>query len=245
MIQMRICASIARRSPTTVVLLQSLRLTVCIVAVLSLAAGQASGQTASMDAQTTTTNPPPKLETAEPKWSFSAEVDTYVVPEGQDYAQPTVTADRDWLHLEARYNYEALRTGSTWLGYNFSGGNKLEWAITPMVGGVFGDMYGVAPGYEGSLNWWKLELYSQGEYVFDTGEPSASYFYNWSELSLAPVDWFHFGLVAQRTRVYQTNRDIQRGPLVGFTFKRVDFTAYFYNIDESNPTYAFAISLNF
>jgi hypothetical protein len=29
-----------------------------------------------------------------------------------------------------------------------------------MLGGVFGDTTGIAPGYKGSLNWWKLELYS-------------------------------------------------------------------------------------
>jgi hypothetical protein len=245
MIEMKLCAPSARRSPATAALFQSLRLLACMMAVLNLAAGQASAQTASAASATTTTNPPPELEAAEPKWTFSASVETYVIPDGQDYAQPTVTADRDWLHLEARYNYEALHTGSAWLGYNFAGGKKLEWAITPMVGGVFGDMYGVAPGYEGTLTWWKLELYSQGEYVFDTADSSASFFYNWSTLSLAPVDWFHFGLVAQRTHTYQTNRDIQRGPLVGFTYKRVDVTAYFYNIDESHPTYSFAISLSF
>jgi hypothetical protein len=216
-----------------------------VLAVLGLAARQASGQTSSITSQSATTNQPPKLEAAEPKWSFSAAVDTYIVPDGRDYAQPTVTADHDWLHLEARYNNEALYTGSAWLGYNFSGGEKLEWAITPMVGGVFGDLYGVAPGYEGSLTWWKLDLYSEGEYVFDTGEPSASYFYNWSELSLAPVNWFRFGLVTQRTHTYKTNRDIQRGLLAGFIYKRVDFTAYFFNIDESKPTYVFAIALNF
>src|SRR5215471_14969060 len=142
---MRICAPSAKRSLTTAVFLQSLHLLACTVAVLNLAAGQASGQTASATSATATTNPSPKLETVEPKWTFSASVDTYVIPDGQDYAQPTVTADRDWLHLEARYNDEALHPGSAWLGYNFSGGKELEWAITPMVGGVFGDIYGVAP----------------------------------------------------------------------------------------------------
>ena len=39
-----------------------------------------------------------------------------------------------------------------------------------MLGGVFGDTTGIAPGYKGSLSWWKLELYSEGEYVFDAGE---------------------------------------------------------------------------
>ena len=83
--------------------------------------------------------------------------------------------------------------------------------LRPMIGGVFGDTTGIAPGYKGSLTWRKLELYSEGEYVFDTGSTSDSFFYNWSELTLAPVEWFRFGLVTQRTRVYKTDRDTQRG----------------------------------
>ena len=43
-----------------------------------------------------------------------------------------------------------------------------------------GSAKGVAPGYKGSLGWRKLELYSEGEYVFDTGDRSASFFYSWS-----------------------------------------------------------------
>ena len=163
-----------------------------------------------------TNSAPLAAEADEKAWSFSASVYTYIVPDDRDYVQPTFTADRGWLHLEARYNYEALETGSAWVGYNFSGGEKLAWEFTPMLGGVFGDTTGIAPGYKGSLSWWKLELYSEGEYVFDTGDSSDSFFYNWSELTLAPVDWFRFGLVTQRTRVYQTDRDIQRGLLVGF-----------------------------
>ena len=76
----------------------------------------------------------------------------------------------------------------------------------------------IARGYKGSLSWWKLELYSQGEYVFDTTDSSESSFYNWSELTLAPADWFRFGMVTQRTRLYQTDREIQRGFLVGFSY---------------------------
>jgi hypothetical protein len=109
------------------------------------------------------------------------------VPDSGNYLQPTFTADRGWLHLEARYNYESLDTGSAWLGYNFSGGETLAWEFTPMIGGVFGDTHGIAPGYKGSLSWRKLELYSEGEYVFDTAIPRDSFFYNWSELTLAPV----------------------------------------------------------
>lgn len=167
------------------------------------------------------------------------------MPDSRDYVQPTITADRAWLHLEARYNYEALDTGSAWVGYNFAGGEKLAWEFTPMLGGVFGETAGVAPGCKGSLSWWKLELYSEGEYVFDTRDSSESFFYNWSELTLAPVDWLRFGLVTQRTRAYQTDRDIQRGFLVGLSYKKVSFTTYVFNPDESRPIVVLSVGANF
>ena len=178
-------------------------------------------------------------------WSFSASAYTYFVADDRDYVQPTFTADRGWLHLEARYSYEAFDTGSAWLGYNFSGGESLTWEITPMIGGVFGDTTGVAPGYKGSLGWLKLELYSEGEYVFDTGSSADSFFYNWSELTLAPAEWFRFGLVTQRTRVYHTDREIQRGLLAGFSFKRVTLTGHVFNPDNDKPMVVVAVALTF
>ena len=193
-------------------------------------------------ANTTTT---PAEEADEKAWSFSAAAATYIVPNDQEYVQPTFTADRDWLHLEARYNYENLETGSVWVGYNLSGGEKLEWELTPMLGGVFGNTTGIAPGYKGLLSWWKLELYSEGEYVFDTGNSARSFFYSWSELSIAPVDWFRFGVVGQRTRAYRTDVDIQRGLLVGFTYKEMDFTTYAFNLDQDKPTWVFSVGVSF
>src|SRR3954470_23865086 len=111
----------------------------------------------------------PLAQTTTEPWSISASAYTYIVSDSSNYVQPTFTADRGWLHLEARYNYEALDTGSAWVGYNFGGGEKLVWEFTPLVGGVFGDTIGVAPGYKGSLGWRKVELYSEGELVFDSG----------------------------------------------------------------------------
>jgi hypothetical protein len=215
-----------------------------MLAALVLCTCPASGQTTT-NAPVATNAPPPAIENDAKTWSFSASVYGYLVPDSRDYAQPTITADRNWLHLEARYNYEALDTGSAWVGYNFGGGEKLAWELTPMLGGVFGDMTGIAPGYKGSLSWWKLELYSEGEYVFDTGNSSDSFFYNWSELSLAPVDWLRFGMVTQRTRAYQTDREIQRGLLVGLSYKAVGFTTYVFNPDESRPTIVLAVGVNF
>jgi hypothetical protein len=217
-----------------------------IMVAFVLAAVRSQAQDATTNATPATNSVPEAIEAAdEKKWAFSASAYSYFVPDDHEYVQPTIAFDRGWLHLEARYNYENLDTGSAWVGYNFSGGKKLEWEFTPMVGGVFGDTSGVAPGYKGSVRWWKLELYSEGEYVFDSEVHSDSFFYNWSELSLAPVDWFRFGFVAQRTRAYKSNVDIQRGFLVGFTYKKIDLATYVFNPDESKPTTVMAVTLNF
>jgi hypothetical protein len=191
------------------------------------------------------TTPAFTKEADEKTWSFSVSASTYIVPDDQEYVQPTFIADRGWLHLETRYNYENLETGSVWVGYNFGGGEKLEWEFTPMLGGVFGNTTGIAPGYKLSLAYWKFELSSEGEFVFDTGNSEGSFFYNWSELSLSPVDWFRFGLVGQRTRAYQAGVDIQRGLLVGFSYKKIDFTTYVFNLDQGKPTWVFAAGVSF
>ena len=97
------------------------------------------------------TTPAFTKEADEKAWSFSISASTYIVPNDQEYVQPTFIADRGWLHLETRYNYENLETGSVWVGYNFGSGEKLEWEFTPMLGGVFGNTTGIAPGYKLSL----------------------------------------------------------------------------------------------
>jgi len=216
-----------------------------IIAILGTEVIAASAQTAVTNAPASTNSSAPAAieEKDEKAWTFSASVYGYFVPDSRDYAQPTVTLDHGLLHLEARYNYEALDTGSTWIGANFGGGEKLAWEITPMLGGVFGDKTGIAPGYKGSVSWWKLELYSEGEYFFEIGHSSGNFFYNWSELTLSPVDWFRFGLVTQRTRAYQTDREIQRGILFGVTYHHLDVATYLFNIDESKPTIVVGVRL--
>jgi hypothetical protein len=170
-------------------------------------------------------------QTAERDWSCSALAYGYIVPDERNYIQPTFTADRGALHLEARYSYEDRKTGSTWIGYNVSMGETLSFELTPMLGGIFGRTIGIAPGYKASLSYRKIEFSTEGEYLFDLDDSSASFFYTWSELSFAPVDAFRVGLVIQRTKVYQTDFDIQRGFLVGASFKRLDFTTYVLNPD--------------
>ena len=188
------------------------------VAWLLLATGPPAAQSASLPSE---------------PWSYYASASVYIVEKDEDYVQPTIAADRGRLHLETRFNYEDRDTGSAWVGYNFSVGEELLVEFTPMLGVVFGNTTGIAPGYKGSLSWRNLTLYSETEYVLDTDDSDDSFLYTWAEFTLAPADGWRAGLVVQRTKVYETGFDIQRGVLLGFSYGRLEVTAHVFNPDES------------
>ena len=198
-----------------------------------LVAGAVSGSSATTPART-----------APPDWQFNASAYTYFVPDDDDYVQPTFTADRQWLHLEGRYNYEDQNTVSTWIGYNFSWGKEVTFDLTPMLGGVFGDTSGIAPGYHAALTWRWLDLYTEGEHVFSTDGETGSFFYSWSTVTASPVEWLQLGLVAQHTRAYESEREIQRGVLIGFSWQRFAIIAHMFNPDDDDPTYVLALNFN-
>ena len=181
----------------------------------------------------------------EPKWAFSLSTFIYLAQHARDYVNPNFTADRDWLHLEARYNYEELKTGSVWFGYNFSAGEKLKFEVTPMLGGVFGDITGIAPGYTITVRYGTIELSTQGEYFFGAGTSSGNFFYSWSELSASPADWFRVGIVVERTQASGFSSDVRRGPLIGFKYKEVDLTTYWLAPGSNEATFVFAVTVNF
>jgi hypothetical protein len=212
---------------------------VAIFGVALLAVSQVAAQTT---AGSTSSSLP---DSSTDQWSLSFNVSGYIVEHDRSYASPTFSADRGWLHIGARYNYEDKETGSLWVGYNFSFGDKLVLEATPMIGGVFGNTTGVAPGYLASLSWKNIELSTEGEYVFDTKDDTGNFFYSWMELAYSPRDWCRAGLVAQRTKAYHTDLDIQRGLFVGFSHKKIDFTTYVFNAGWTDPTVVLSLGFSF
>ena len=170
-------------------------------------------------------SPPP----AAPTWSFGVSGALYLLPDEEDFVLPTFEADRERLHLETRYNYEDRESASFFAGANFEVGHEVTLALTPMIGGLVGRTDGIIPALEADLTMGPFEAYGEAEYVFDLGDGSSSFFYMWSELSLWPTKWLRAGVVTQRTRVYQTERDIQRGLLVGVSFKGIEGAFYLFN----------------
>ena len=186
----------------------------------------------------------PAASTA-PAWEWTAAVALYAVPDEANYLQPMAAADRGLLHLEARYNYEAQETFSAWAGLNFEAGETVTMEFTPMFGVITGDLDGVAPGFLLTLSAWKLTFYSEGEFVFDASDEPENFFYNWSELTIQPTEWFRTGLVTQRTRAYQTERDIQRGLLVGLNFWKGSLTTNVFEPFSGSPTVVVQFGVEF
>ena len=133
--------------------------------------------------------------------------------------------------------------GSLWTGYNLSGGANLKWALTPMVGVVFGQRTGVAPGLEGSLSYKRLSFYSSAEYVFDVKNRDNNFFYAWPQLTFAPVNWLRVGIAAQHTKVYNTKLSTDYGPEISVSHKRFYFTSYILN--PHNPIVILELGASF
>lgn len=170
-----------------------------------------------------------KPQPAPDTWSFTTYIDGYIAPHSSFLASPIFTADHNHLHLEARYQYEDRHLGSLWAGYNFSAGTKLKLQLTPMLGVVFGQQTGIAPGVEGALTYKRLSFSSSAEYVFDVKNRDNNFFYAWPQLTYAPRDWFRFGIAAQNTKVNNVKLATDYGPVVTFSHKRVYFTTYVLN----------------
>jgi len=180
----------------------------------------------------------------ERQWNFGADMNMYFFP-GQFIGLPVFRADKNKLHLEARYNYEDLKTFSGWVGYNFNGGKKIEYTITPMIGGVIGLSNGIAPGLEFTFTYKGFEWYAESEYLFEFESRENNFYYMWSDITYSPNDWLWFGISGQRTRLYQTDLDIQRGLLIGGGYKSFELTGYVYNLGFDDPFVLITLSASF
>lgn len=169
-----------------------------------------------------------KQETTEKKWAFDASANMYFTPE-KNFINPVITADKGKLHLETRYNYEDFNTASLWGGYNISTGKKWVLEATPMLGFVFGNVNGIAPGIELSVSHKWLEFYTEGEWFGSFESKDENFTYFWSDLYFYPKEWLWLGITGQRLRTFQSSFEVQKGLLAGGSFKNFYLTGYFYN----------------
>ena len=59
------------------------------------------------------------------------------------------------------------------------------------------------------------------------------------------MEWLRAGLVTQRTRAFDTDRDIQRGLFAGASYKSLEAAIYVFNPDDGAPTVVGAVGVSF
>jgi hypothetical protein len=169
----------------------------------------------------------------------------YAMRDQPDFGVGVATLDRGALHLEARYNYEARNAASAFVGWTFAGGDAVTYSLTPIAGALFGAARGFVPGIEASVGWRNFDAYVEAEYVHDTAQDDASYWYAWSELGWKPADWLRIGLVGQRTRTVDSGRDLQRGVFGQWIVDKVTVSVYAFNPDSGSRYVIIALGIRF
>ena len=168
-----------------------------------------------------------------------------IVRDGDNYTSWVGVADRGPLHLEARVNYESVGARSAFVGWTFSGGEEITWEVTPLLGGAWGSTAGVRarPGGEPGVRGGSTSTSRPSTCVPTTRD--SKYLYAWSELGFRPVEWLRAGLVAQRTRAYGGERDIQRGPFAQLTWRRFTLGGFWFNPGASDQVVVVSIGAAF
>jgi hypothetical protein len=145
-----------------------------------------------------------------------------------------IQSDNNW-YAELRYNYEDAKTLSLYGGKTFSGGNGLEYTITPMAGFSTGRFTGVSFATNADAEWKNFFFSSQTQYSIAVKKNDSTaikknaenFFFSWSELGYNLGDHFFAGLAMQYTRqAGETN--FEPGLLAGLNFKNFSFPFYLF-----------------
>ena len=191
---------------------------------------------------------------AAPETTASVSAMVYALPDQENFGVGVGAVNRGPWRLEARVNYEALDSGSLFLGRRWAGtarptdgAEEDSWSFeaTPMLGVAFGSIRAVVPALLASVGWRSFDLYVEAEYVRDLDDADASFFYAWSELGWSPVDWLRVGLVGQRTRLVASERSLQRGAFAQILLGRATLSAYAFNPEASSRYFVFGLTVAF
>ncbi len=178
-------------------------------------------------------------------WNFSAWAELFIIPEDREYFNPTFYVRHNSLHLEARYNYEDVNTASVWAGRRFKFGKTVRFVIVPLAGVVFGNTNGLAPGLELEIMYKKFDFYAESEHVFDLGEQENNFSYMYSELAVRPAQPLRTGLIAQRTRLFESERELQRGVFAEYYFKKLRAGIFYFNPFTTYQFWIASMSVDF
>jgi hypothetical protein len=152
---------------------------------------------------------------------------------------------RNW-YVEARYNYEELRSASVYVGKAFANKNESDfsWSAIPILGVVGGRFMGGSAGLNLNLEYGRISFCSQSQFSFAPRSSSDNFIFSWSEVAVEPLPWLFVGASVQYTQeVKSHNTTIEEGLVLGFNFRNWTFPVYAFNLTDSQPYFILGINL--
>ena len=101
------------------------------------------------------------------------------------------------------------------------------------------------PGLEMEIVYRKFDLYSESEYIFDLTGKENNFFYAYSELAIRPINPLRTGITIQRTRLFQSERELQRGIFAEYYFGRFRLGAFYFSPFASDNFWIASASVDF
>lgn len=177
-------------------------------------------------------------------WDFNAQLYLTITSDNL-VAMPVFNMTKNHLYLQSRFNYESAETYSLSAGYLFNGGDKFSYEITPMMGIMLGKQYGFLPEISINLSYRNFNLSSDSEYQINLKHPKLNYISTWNEFTFYPKDWLYAGISVQRSRIFNTYLDVQKGIVMGVIINKFTFMGYLFNfIDDKHDVFGM-LGVNF
>lgn len=163
---------------------------------------------------------------------------------GQTYVWMPIVhhVSKTGFYTEMRYNYEALQTGSLYMGKSFSKKGAVNYTITPMLGIVAGEFNGGAIAMNMDVTIKKIAASIQTQYTINKDTAKNNFFFNWSELTYQPQRWFYAGISTQQTIVNKERLMSEYGILAALIIKKLTIPVYVFN--PLSKTQNFIIGVN-
>ncbi len=147
------------------------------------------------------------------------------------------------LHTEFRYNYEERKTGSVYIGKNFSRDSAFSYSITPMLGWVFGQYNGGSVALNADVAYKKFYLSVQTQYTMSKNSRAENFFYTWGEIGYDVTPWLYTGVSSQLTKLYKEKIETEYGILVGFNVKKISVPVYVFSPFGNDINFLIGINL--
>jgi hypothetical protein len=81
--------------------------------------------------------------------------------------------------------------------------------------------------------------------VFDLSSGENNFFYNYSELAITPIEPLRTGIMTQRTRLFESQREFERGIFAEYYFGRFRTGVFYFNPFAQDNFWVASFSVDF